>query len=108
MSDEMNKPRKIAVPETEAAPFEFDPEQYVMIARYLMPAEAQMAKGVLESASLECFLHGENANSLVPPAFRSRLMVHRKDEEAAKKLLDTPAEMTAGVGDDAGAGDDEE
>jgi hypothetical protein len=71
---------------------EFDPEKFVMIARYMAPMEAQMAKGVLESASLECFLHGENANALMPPAFKSRLMVHRKDEEAARKLLDTPAD----------------
>jgi hypothetical protein len=75
--------------------FEFDPEQFVMIARYLVPMEAQMAKGVLESASLECFLHGENANNLLAPAFRARLMVHKKDEEAARKLLDTPADDNA-------------
>jgi hypothetical protein len=65
-----------------------------MIARYLIPAEAQMAKGVLESASLECFLHGENANNLLAPAFRSRLMVHKKDEDTARILLETPAEPT--------------
>ncbi|MBS1801435.1 MAG: DUF2007 domain-containing protein [Acidobacteria bacterium] len=74
---------------------EFDPEQYVMIARYIVPTEAQMAKGVLESASLECFLHGENANNLLAPAFRARLMVHKKDEEAARKLLDTSADGEA-------------
>jgi hypothetical protein len=85
MSDEL---------ETTEAPLEFDPEQYVMIARYLIPAEAQMAKGVLESASLECFLHGENANNLLAPAFRSRLMVHKKDEDTARILLETPAEPT--------------
>jgi hypothetical protein len=73
----------------------FDPEQYVMIARYLVPMEAQMAKGVLESASLECFLHGENANNLLAPAFRARLMVHKKDEDAARTLLDTPADGDA-------------
>jgi hypothetical protein len=76
---------------------EFDPEKFVMIARYMAPMEAQMAKGVLESASLECFLHGENANALMPPAFRSRLMVHRKDEEAARKLLDTPVDSDAPI-----------
>lgn len=80
--------------DTVFEPEAFDPEQYVMIARFLAPMEAQMAKGVLESASLECFLHGEHANSLLAPAFRSRLMVHKKDEESARKLLDTPAEPT--------------
>jgi len=68
---------------------DFDPERYVQIARYLEPFEAQMAKGVLESASLECFLHGENANNLLAPAFSARLMVHKKDEEAARRLLET-------------------
>jgi hypothetical protein len=76
---------------------EFDPEKFVMIARYMAPMEAQMAKGVLESASLECFLHGENANALLPPAFRSRLMVHRKDEEAARRLLNTPVDPGAPI-----------
>jgi len=76
---------------------EFDPEKYVMIARYMAPMEAQMAKGVLESASLECFLHGENANALMPPAFKSRLMVHRKDEEEARRLLDTPVDAGAPI-----------
>ncbi|WP_260703901.1 putative signal transducing protein [Edaphobacter flagellatus] len=75
-------------------PIAFDPERYVMIARYLVPMEAQMAKGVLESASLECFLHGENANNLLAPAFKARLMVHKKDEDAARKLLDTTSEGT--------------
>ena len=76
---------------------EFDPEKFVMIARYMVPMEAQMAKGILESASLECFLHGENANALLPSAFRSRLMVHRKDEEAARRLLDTPVDAGAPI-----------
>jgi hypothetical protein len=73
-------------------PEAFDPEQYVMIARFIEPLDAQIAKGVLESASLEYFLHGENANNLLAPAFRSRLMVHKKDEEIARKLLETPVE----------------
>ena len=70
----------------------YDPEQYVMIARFMEPLDAQVAKGVLESASVECFLQGENANNLLAPAFRARLMVHKKDEEAARQLLETPAE----------------
>ena len=49
--------------------------------------DAQMAKGLLESAGIECFLQGENANSLLAVAFRARLLVHKKDEEAARELL---------------------
>ncbi len=83
MSDDENK-------EVTLNPEAFDPEQYVMIARFLEPLDAQMAKGVLESASLECFLHGENANHLLAPAFNARLMVHKKDEETARTLIETP------------------
>jgi hypothetical protein len=64
-----------------------DPEQMVMVARFIDPVEAQMARGALEAAGLECFLQGENANNLLGIAFRVRLLVHRKDEEAARELL---------------------
>jgi hypothetical protein len=46
-----------------------------------------MAKGVLDSADLQCFLQGENANNLLGVAFKARLLVHRKDEAAARSLL---------------------
>lgn len=67
-----------------------DPEQYVTVAKFEDPVEAHMAKGLLEAAGLECFLHGENANQLLAAAFRARLMVHRKDEAAAQELLPPP------------------
>jgi hypothetical protein len=67
---------------------ELDPEQFVTVARFMDPVEAHMAKGVLESADLECFLQGENANNLLGVAFRARLLVHRRDEEAARELLE--------------------
>lgn len=73
-------------------PAAYDPEQYVMIARFMEPVDAQVAKGVLESAGVECFLQGENANNLLALAFRARLMVHKKDEETARQLLETPVE----------------
>ncbi|QNI37828.1 putative signal transducing protein [Edaphobacter albus] len=68
----------------------FDPEQYVAVARFEDPIEAQMAKGMLEAAGLECFLHGESANQLLGAAFRARLMVHRRDEDVARELLPAP------------------
>ena len=46
-----------------------------------------MAKGMLESAGVECFLVGENANSLLPAAFRVRLQVRVEDEAAARELM---------------------
>lgn len=70
----------------------FDPEQFVTVARFEDPMEAQMAKGLLETAGFECFLQGENANQLLGAAFRARLMVHRKDESEARGLLSGAAE----------------
>ena len=60
----------------------------VQVGRYLDPAEAQMAKGMLESEGIECFLVGANANALVPLAFRVRLQVQAQDEQAARRLLE--------------------
>jgi hypothetical protein len=84
-----------------------DPEQFVTVARFIEPVEAQMAKSVLESANLECFLQGENANSLLGAAFRARLLVHRRDEAAAKELLSTPAEEGDASAAEAEASDNE-
>jgi hypothetical protein len=64
-----------------------DPDKFVTVGKFLEPVNAQMAKGMLESAGIECFLQGENANSLLALAFRARLLVHRQDEEAARQLL---------------------
>ena len=75
-----------------------DPEQFVSVARFIDPVEAQMAKGVLETAGVDCFLQGENANNLLGIAFRARLLVHRKDEAAAKSLLEPDSEEAVGEG----------
>ncbi len=64
----------------------------VTIARFLEPIHAQMAKGVLESAGIECFLQGENANSMMAFAFRARLQVQRQDEATARELLSSVSE----------------
>ena len=76
-----------------------DPDKFVTVGKFLEPTNAQMAKGALESAGIECFLQGENANSLLALAFRARLLVHKQDEEAAQEILGgtgdelTPAEI---------------
>jgi hypothetical protein len=62
-------------------------EELVTIARFLEPVNAQLAKGVLESAGITSFLQGENANSMMAFAFRARLQVERRDEVAARELL---------------------
>ena len=51
---------------------------------------------MLESAGIECFLQGENANNLIAMAFRVRLQVHQKDEAAAREMLGGEA-LEAGI-----------
>ncbi|SNT07191.1 Putative signal transducing protein [Granulicella rosea] len=62
-------------------------EELVTVGKYLEPADAHMAKGLLDSAGIECFLQGEQANSLLASAFRVRLRVRHADEDAAKEML---------------------
>ena len=64
-----------------------DPDTLVSVGRFLDPSEAQMARGMLESAGVEVFLQGANANAMVPLAFRVRLSVRRQDEDTARVLL---------------------
>ena len=71
----------------EGDPEPAPPEGLVTVARFESPVEAQMAKGLLESSGVECFLVGENANNLIQSAFRVRLQVREEDEAAARELL---------------------
>lgn len=64
-----------------------DPDKLVTIGKYSESVDAHMAKGLLESADIECFLQGENANSLLGAAFRARLLVHKQDEATAREIL---------------------
>lgn len=75
--------------------FEGDPEPtpppgLVTVGRFESPVEAQLAKGLLESSGIECFLVGENANNLIQSAFRVRLQVREEDEGAALDLMAGP------------------
>jgi hypothetical protein len=69
--------------DTEPTP----PEGLVTVGRFEDPVEAQIAKGMLESAGVECFLVGENVNNLLQAAFRVRLQVRVADADAARQLL---------------------
>jgi len=67
------------------------PEGMVTVGRFESPVEAQLAKGMLESAGVECMLVGENVNNLLQAAFRVRLQVRAEDEAAARELMAQPA-----------------
>jgi hypothetical protein len=69
-----------------------DPDKFVTVGKYVEAVDSQMAKGLLESAGIECFLQGENANSLLGAAFRARLLVHKQDEDTARQLLGSTSE----------------
>lgn len=77
-----------------------DPDEFVTVREFIEPVEAQMAKSVLESAGVECFLLGENTNSLLGAAFFAQLQVHKKDEADALEILDSSAEDVKKVAGD--------
>jgi hypothetical protein len=62
--------------------------EFVTVGKFLEPTAAQIAKGMLEAAGIECLLQGENANNMLALAFRARLKVRQRDEEAALHLLE--------------------
>ena len=80
----------------------------VTIATFPGPGEADLARAALDSAGIESFIQGENANSLLALAFRARLLVHKQDEETARQLLGGASdELTAEEQSKLEAGDDE-
>ena len=79
--------------DTEAEPK--DPEGLVTVARFADPMEAQMARGLLESAGLPCVLAGENLAHLMPRTFRIRLQVPTEEEATARELLAAAPEEEA-------------
>ena len=87
----------------EGDPEPTPPEGLVTVARFESPVEAQIAKGMLESAGVECFLVGENANNLIQAAFRVRLQVRVEDEAAARELIAGPAGSSEDETDPEGA-----
>lgn len=74
--------------DTEPTP----PEGMVTVRRFESPMEAQMAKGMLESAGIDVQMVGEHVNNLMPAAFGVRLQVRQEDEGPALELLAQPPE----------------
>lgn len=62
-------------------------EDLVAVARFPDPATSNMARSALEAAGIPVFLQGENANSLIPIAFQSRLFVPATNEAEAREIL---------------------
>jgi Putative prokaryotic signal transducing protein len=62
-------------------------EGMATVGRFESPMEAQLAKGMLESAGIECQLVGENANVLMQGIFGVRLQVLEHDAVEARELM---------------------
>lgn len=71
----------------EGDPEPTPPEGLVTVGRFESPVEAQLARGMLESAGVECFLVGENVNNLLQAAFRVRLQVREEDAVTARAMM---------------------
>ncbi len=74
------------------------PEGMATVGRFESPVEAQIAKGMLESAGVESSLVGEHANQMIQSAFRVRLQVKAEDEGVARELLAQTAQDVEGDG----------
>ncbi len=68
-------------------PHTFDPDRLVAVAIFQDPVRAQLARSLLQSAGIECFLQGEHVNQMIAAAFRARLRVLAADESEARELL---------------------
>lgn len=68
-------------------PVLYTDDELVTVAEFPDPATANVARSALESAGIDVFLQGENANSLLPIAFGARILVSPADESRARVVL---------------------
>ena len=61
----------------------------VIIKTYYDFASAQLAKTLLDSERIDCFIVNENMNGLYNNVLKIQLQVTRKNEERALELLNT-------------------
>ena len=65
----------------------YSDEELVTVAEFPDPGTANVVRSALESANIQVFMQGENANSLLPVAFLARVQVRPRDEAAAREVL---------------------
>lgn len=98
--------RKLNVPVDDANPGwdEIQPRDLVTIRKFLAAPEAMIAKGLLESAGIECFVMDDNtARMYVSNAVGGgvRLQVNRTDAKMALEILEQPTPESAGYEENA-------
>jgi hypothetical protein len=65
--------------------------ELVTVRSFFNPSEAMLAKALLDSAGIECFLVDDNAARIIGGNIPGvRVQVSRVNAEAAKALLDQP------------------
>ena len=62
-------------------------DELVTIASFQNAMEADLARAGLESAGIDVFLQGENANRMIALGYQAHLQVRSQDEAEARKLL---------------------
>jgi Putative prokaryotic signal transducing protein len=73
-------------------------EEMVTVERYTDMLQAELAKGRLESAGIDCFLAGENAGLLYGNGLDSvQLQVSAIDEDDARAVLNDPGPADSDV-----------
>ena len=66
--------------------------ELVVVATFLNQIEADMAKGILETADIESMISADDAGGLRPHLWMGgvRLLVRAEDAEQAVKILNSP------------------
>jgi hypothetical protein len=66
--------------------------ELVVVATFLNQIEADMAKGILETADIESMISADDAGGLRPHLWMGgvRLLVRAEDAEQAIKILNSP------------------
>jgi hypothetical protein len=72
---------------TERTPH--DPNQLTEVLASIEPTQVQIARDLLESSGIECFVFDEDSSRMLgtTPAIPSRLMVYADDADEARRRL---------------------
>jgi Putative prokaryotic signal transducing protein len=64
-----------------------EPSDLIVVSTFPSPAEAQIAKGVLDDAGIECLIRADNAGGMLPASGGVDVMVRADDVQKANEAL---------------------
>jgi hypothetical protein len=64
-----------------------EPSDLIVVSTFPSPAEAQIAKGVLDDAGIESLIRADNAGGMLPAIGGVDVMVRADDVEKANEAL---------------------